>query len=207
MSSRVYSGPAADARGIVWRSTDDPHTGAVRRDMPSKDDTGTQAAYDQGFEAGKAAAARVATQHATTQLAPVLASLGAVVKELAGVRKRFRTEAEEATVNLAIAIARRVLHREIAVDPEAIVGLVRSGFDRLNAREVHRLRVSPGDAAVLQENRMSLDLPPAVEIVVDPSLIPGGAIFETSSGEMDASVTTQLDEIQRGFADLVRRRK
>ncbi len=36
----------------------------------------------------------------------------------------------------------------------------------------------------------------------DASLAPGSAIFETSRGELDASVDTQLAEIDRGFADL-----
>jgi flagellar assembly protein FliH len=140
-------------------------------------------------------------------LAPVLASLGAVVHELAGARKRFRMEAEESTVNLAIAIARRVLQREISIDPDAILGLVRSGFDRVNARELHRLRVAPGDAAVIEQNRAVLGLPSGVEIAADSSLPHGSAVFETSRGELDASAATQLDEIQRGFTDLVHRRK
>jgi flagellar assembly protein FliH len=137
---------------------------------------------------------------------PVLASLGNIVQELAGTRKRFRIDAEEDTVRLAIAIARRVLHREIATDPEAILGLVRSAFDRLNAREVHRLRVSPDDAAAIHEHSAGLHLPAQVEIAADASLARGSAVFETSRGELDACIGTQLDEIERGFADLVRRR-
>jgi len=84
---------------------------------------------------------------------------------------------------------------------------VRSGFDRVNARELHRLRIAPGEAAVVQQNAAAIGLPPGVEIAADPSLPAGSAIFETSRGELDASVSTQLDEIQRGFADVVRRRK
>jgi len=43
-------------------------------------------------------------------------------------------------------------------------------------------------------------------VLGDPQLTPGSAVFETSRGELDASVSTQLDEIQRGLTDLVRRR-
>jgi flagellar assembly protein FliH len=41
----------------------------------------------------------------------------------------------------------------------------------------------------------------AIEIVADGLLQPGGLVFETSLGELDASVETQLQEIERGFAD------
>ena len=108
---------------------------------------------------------------------------------------------------LAIAIARRVLHRELATDPEAILGLVKAAFQRCDARETYRLRVSPTDAEVVRENREPLRLPPAVEIVSDAGLARGSAIFETSRGELDASAATQLAEIERGFADVLAMRR
>jgi flagellar assembly protein FliH len=159
-------------------------------------------AYRQGCAAGEAAAA----QQASERLEPVLAALNGIVHELAGARKRFRVEAEEDTVKLAIAIARRVLYRELSTDPEAILGLVIAAFQKLNARETHRLRVSPVDAPALEENRARLELTPGLEIAPDASLARGSAIFETSRGELDASVDTQLAEIQRGLADVMRRR-
>jgi len=110
-------------------------------------------------------------------------------------------------VKLSIAIARRILHREIATDPTAILGLVRSGLDRLNLRETHRLRLSPGDAQIAIDNRDDMGLPPALEIISDPALPPGSATFETSRGEMDISAHTQLEEIDRGFTDLIVKRR
>jgi flagellar assembly protein FliH len=162
-----------------------------------------RAAYNQGLAAGEAAAA----QRAQQKLDPVLNGLNAVISELASMRKRTRMEAEDDAMKLAIAVARRVLYRELATDPDAILGLVKAAFSKLNARETHRLRVSPGDAAAIQENRAKLQIPPGVEIVPDGSLTPGSAIFETSRGELDASVDTQLAEIDRGLTDVLKRRK
>jgi flagellar assembly protein FliH len=161
------------------------------------------ASYKQGFAAGEAAGA----QRAGAKLEPAVTAFGSMVNELAGLRPRFRAEAEEATVALAIAIARRVLHRELATDPEAILGLVKAAFHRCDARESYRLRVSPPDAEIVRANRDALGLPPAVEIVSDAALTRGSAIFETSRGELDASAGTQLAEIERGFADALERRK
>src|SRR5581483_5832509 len=134
------------------------------------------------------------------------AALNRIAAELATLRKRFRAEVEEDTVKLAIAIARRVLHREVETDPEAILGLVMAAFQKLNARETHRLRLSPKDAAIVQEHRARFEFPEALQISADASLPPSSAVFETSRGELDASVDTQLAEIGRGFADLVKRR-
>jgi flagellar assembly protein FliH len=126
--------------------------------------------------------------------------------ELAGQGHRLRGEAEHDTVKLAVAIARRILHREIALDPEVVLGLVKAAFAKVQARETHRLRVSPADAALLEEHRRSLHLPPALEIVADGSLTQGSVIFETARGDLDASIDTQLGEIERGLADIVQRR-
>jgi len=162
-----------------------------------------KAAYSQGLAAGEAAMQQKTQQ----KLDPVLQGLNAVIAEVAGLRKRVRAEAEDDAVKLAIAIARRVLYRELATDPEAILGLVKAAFGKLNARETHRLRLSPSDVAVIQEHRAKLQIPPGLDVVADGSLTPGSAIFETSRGDLDASVDTQLAEIDRGLTDALKRRK
>jgi flagellar assembly protein FliH len=60
---------------------------------------------------------------------------------------------------------------------------------------------------VIQEHRAKLQIPPALEIASDGSLTPGSAIFETSRGDLDASIETQLSEIDRGLTDALSRRK
>jgi flagellar assembly protein FliH len=209
MSSKVYRpDEGAPLAAIAWR----PAGGSASQVSAKRPGAGlegdpeinsrVQSAYHQGHAAGEAAGAERAAQ----RLDPVFAGLSGMIQELSGTRKRFRMEAEGDTVRLAVAIARRVLHRELATDPEAILGLVKAAFEKLNARETHRLLISPADAAVLQEHRSRLDLPQGLEIHADASLTEGSVIFETSRGDLDASVGTQLLEIERGLADVMKRR-
>jgi flagellar assembly protein FliH len=44
-----------------------------------------------------------------------------------------------------------------------------------------------------------------VEVVPDGSRDPGAVVFETERGNLDASVESQLGEIERGLADALRR--
>jgi flagellar assembly protein FliH len=214
MSSRLFAGGLGDATPIEWRPAGGavpiapPRAGSVRRAgaQPHPEESveaRVHAAYDRGVADGEAKAGRMAGELA----APVLANFGAVVKALAGARKQAREEAEESMVKLALAIARRVLHRELSTDPEAILGLVRSGIDRLSAREIHKLRLSPADARIALDNRGDLAIPPVVEICADAGLEAGSVIFETTRGEFDLSVQTQFEEIERGFADLMVQRR
>jgi flagellar assembly protein FliH len=217
MSSKVYRAQnAVPAAPIAWRQAgaasiqavqpgEATHSGSPAPDAEIDEhalEARIQTAHQQGLVEGEA----VGMQRAMQRLDPVMAQLNALLLELASQRKRLRMEAEEDTVKLAIAIARRVLHRELATDPEAILGLVNAAFGKLNAREVHRLRVSPTEAAVIHENRGRLELPVGLEITSDASFPSGCAVFETSRGDLDASVDTQLAEIGRGLADIVRKR-
>lgn len=165
-----------------------------------------QARVATAREQGRAEGENAAQQRAMDRVNPAVAALQALIGDLSGQGHRLRLEAERDTVKLAVVIARRILHRELAVDPEAVLGLVKAAFAKVEARETHRLRVSPADAALLLEHRGKLDLPPAVEIAADSSLARGSAIFETSRGELDASIDTQLAEIDRGLVDVMRKR-
>jgi flagellar biosynthesis/type III secretory pathway protein FliH len=88
-----------------------------------------------------------------------------------------------------------------------MLGLVKAALDQLDLRETHRLRAHPQDAPALEQRLRELGLPARLEIVPDAGLERGAAVFETSRGEMDASMDTQLAEISRGLADLVERRQ
>src|SRR5262249_4383957 len=103
-------------------------------------------------------------------------------------------------VRLALVIARRVLRRELSVDPESLRGLLKVGLERIEAAELHRVRVHPEHAAILKSMLQVAARP--VDVIPDTALAPGGVIFETSRGSVDTSMETQLKEIERGFADL-----
>jgi flagellar biosynthesis/type III secretory pathway protein FliH len=44
-----------------------------------------------------------------------------------------------------------------------------------------------------------------IEVLGDPSREPGSVVFETTRGNLDASVESQLREIERGLTDRLRR--
>ena len=166
-----------------------------------------RAAYEQGMREGHSAADGMAVVRAKEMVRPVVESFRSIVEDLANSKKRLRGEAEEDVVKLALAISRRVLHRELAIDPEALIGLIRTAMDRLAGSETHRLRLSQDDVEAVLQHTAALNLPPQLEIQGDPALARGSALFETSRGTLDASIGTQLAEIERGLADVLLRRK
>jgi flagellar assembly protein FliH len=214
MSSKIVSGKEAkQATSIEWKPFHVPGSAPARaetsqqseqllariRELETMVEVRAQEAYKRG--------AREAEQQATARLEPVIKRFADSAQELAAVRPRARRDAEEDIVMLAVAIARKLLHREIAVDPESLLGLVKAAMQRIDAREIHRIRVNPEDARVLEQALNGPASHRRIEISMDPSLERGAAILETSRGNLDASVDTQLKEIERGFLDLVKAKR
>src|SRR5258708_3431030 len=109
-------------------------------------ETRAQAAYQQGVKEGDAAA----REEAAAQVQSALERIARTAGEVASLKPRLRHEAEEDVVKLAMAISRRILYREIATDTEALRGLVRAALDKLDGREIYRVRANPQDAPVLE---------------------------------------------------------
>ena len=119
-------------------------------------------------------------------------------------RQELLREGEADLVKLAIAIARRILHRELTVDPEAMTALIKVGLEKLRLQQIDRLRVSPVHASAIRRFLNSAPGGPEIALIEDASLSPGGAVFETSRGNLDVGLETQLDEVQRGLTDRLR---
>lgn len=160
-----------------------------------------QEAYHRGFTEGKA----VGRQQAGAELQSVLDQLGKSLASLASLRSRIRGEAESDLLKLAITIARRVLHRELTLDPESIEGLIRVALDKLQSRDLCRVRVHPDQEQAIRKSLERFANSQKVELITDSSLQCGDVLFETAHGNLDASIESQLSEIERGLADRLRR--
>jgi len=156
-----------------------------------------RAAHEAGWREGEAAARR--------RLDAVIAQLARSVEDLSSLRARLRRQAEADLVHLAVAIARRILRRELSLDPEAIAGLVHAALQRLAGQEIAKVRVHPELAVAVRTALAEGQGAQAAEVVADARLEVGAVIFETERGNLDASVETQLAEIERGLADRLRK--
>jgi flagellar assembly protein FliH len=124
-------------------------------------------------------------------------------KELIACGPALRRQAEGDLARLGIAIARRILHREIQVDPDALLGLIKAALNKIDQREILTIRTHPESVELVQRVLEQGRTQKRIEITGDARLDRGALVIETSRGQLDASVETHLDEIERGFADLV----
>ncbi len=204
MSSRIVAG--GSVQQFPWRplvspiasSDEESHDEVVAEELERKVNDALLQGRREGVLQGE--------QTAMRQLEPLMAQLARTIEDLASTRRSLRRDAEEDVVRLSVAIARRILNREISVDPDALVGMVNVALTRLDAKEVHRVLAHPDDANRIRLELSKLSLAQEIQVLADSKLEPGSVLFETTRGVLDASVATQLQEIERGLVDLVARR-
>ena len=151
--------------------------------------------------AGVRAGEESARQSLESGVRETVQQLAATIAELAETRAETIRRAEADTVRLSIEIARRVLHRELSVDGSALEALIKAALEKLQAQEVYRVRVHPGQEKLVRACLDQTGRGQSIAVVSDPAQPKGGAVFEISRGSLDASVETQLAEIERGLID------
>lgn len=209
MSSKTLGGEILSgeqphsATPISWRvvaSMSDPRRNSYQeaeREAVRKLDQARREAYAEGLAAGR--------QQAEEQFRPAVQGLAETLDSLARLRENIREETIQDLVHLAVSIAARVIHRELAVDPDALAGLIQAAFSKLQSREINRVRMHPTLEALVRKLLEQAGAPKNLVVMPDPNLNPAEVFFETSQGILDASVETQLREIERGLADKLER--
>ena len=110
---------------------------------------------------------------------------------------------ERDLVELARAIASRVISRELATDPAILIALARDGMGALAERESAVVRFST-DVPEEIRNALTTQLQArsqSCSVIFDPELQPGSCVVESSQGYVDESVSARLDVVmeQLGF--------
>ena len=151
------------------------------------------AAFREGEEAGK--------NQATARIQPVLDKLARSIHDLAELKPRLRRDAEADLLKLSLAISRKILHRELSIDPDSVAGLIKVSIEKIRAQEIIRVRVHPQHQQIVQQMLAKMPGSTRIEILPDAKLDLGGVVVETTRGDFDASVDLQLREIERGLTD------
>lgn len=154
------------------------------------------AAHRLGRQEGEAAA-----REAELAFHAQLQELVDCAANMADLRSGIIRTAHKDLLQLAVAIARRILHRELLLSEDVLQGIIAANLEKLQAQDVNRLRVHPTLLDRVEAILSSRPKNRRPQVVADASLQPGGCVFETMRGNVDAGIESQLAEIDRGLAD------
>ena len=141
----------------------------------------------------------VAQKLVAEQLQTTLPAMQAATEALSEERNRWLAQWEAAAIRLCVAIAERIVRRELSIQPQCVAATVIEALE-LAAGDSHvKLRMHPEDASLLNEyGNEALGAMSSIgdtTVVPDESITRGGCIIDTRHGVIDARLETQLDRI------------
>jgi flagellar assembly protein FliH len=158
-------------------------------------------AEEDGRQAAEQAAQRTVLAQLDKQLQTLLPALGQAIDGIQQAKQAWMQRWEENAIRLAVAIAGRLVRRELSQSPEITLQFVREALELAAGSNRVKLHLNPQDYQALGEQTKKLaleigELAPA-DIVADATVSPGGCRVFTEFGEIDQRIETQLARIEQ----------
>jgi len=125
--------------------------------------------------------------------------------EFSKARAGYFANVEGEVVRLSLAIAARVLHREAKLDPLLLSAVVRLALEKVAEDSGAVLHVPVNDADAWRAMFAAQSLS-AVKVIAEERMTDTECFLETSIGRVELGVVAQLEEIEKGFFDLLQQR-
>ena len=151
-------------------------------------------AFTKGYAQGERAGLEAGGKRAEAMLRRVAQT----IEELGGLRQTLIHETEREMVQLALTLARRVVHREVTLDPELAAALAHVALERLGTNTPATIRLNPEDYTIVAQDSARWG-GQTVTVVPDPSISRGGCLVESAFGSVDATIERQFDELSRAL--------
>jgi flagellar assembly protein FliH len=161
-------------------------------------------AQQQGLQLAREAAQLQAREELAGCLATALPALERAAASLEREKAQHLQHCERQVVRLAIAIAERVIRRELSRTPEITLDLVREALELAASSQSMTLHLHPTDYETLRDSLRELAArrggTPLWEVVADPQLTPGACLVKTEFGVIDQQFPAQLARIAEELA-------
>lgn len=209
-SGRVVRLPAVARPFTVSRAVEpfqfrDDQAGAkvqAKKTPDGEADARAAAARADGYRDGFAAGLARGREEGEGKAREAVALLQKAAARLADERSAVLSGAEEDLADLALAVAARVVRREVANDRELVVRVLKEALHRVSPLEEIVVRLHPTDYQVVRDSPGMLETLREIrnfEIAEDRRVGRGGCLVEASSGAVDARLETTLEEIERAL--------
>lgn len=153
----------------------------------------------KGFELGEQAGLESSMQ----KLESLLTSGHHLLGELENLHRQARRDVETDLVQLALAVARKIVGYEVSLGPEAVTRIIRQALGRVEHAGRITIKLNPADLELLADIKPQLlnGLPEAggAAFEADEGIARGGCLVETDGGEVDARIERQFQVVEEAF--------
>jgi len=181
---RVTASVTAASPGVVTEILGQDHVMNVEKQ-----------AFEQGYKEGE----RIGKQMGERMVSAAVQRYDRSVNELAAVHASLRVAMEKEAVRLALAVAKKIVQREISMDPDLIGALVSVALKRVQGQTSVAVRVSSFDHARIDSAMRSSNT--SISVAEDPSLERGDFVLDSTQTHVDGRLAGQLEIIGRALLD------
>ncbi|KWX75584.1 FliH/SctL family protein [Paenibacillus jilunlii] len=154
-------------------------------------------AYQQGYQEGQAQAELEMAQ----KMAEMMEEARQVLQEAYRAKEVIIQEAEPFLVELSCDIAEKIVDKQLTVEPQFAMDLIRKNLARKREQGLISLCVSPAQFsfvnAAREELALAVDSQAELQILPDSTVRDHGCVIRSSFGSIDARIDTQLAEIKK----------
>ncbi len=153
----------------------------------------------EGTREGRTSGRREEEARLQEEMSHALGALAVATTAFQEKRQPLLEEAQRGVLDLAIEIARKVIQKEIELDTETIIGVVKRAVEQIFRGSDLTLQLHPEDARIVEETlagnpRWAEDLR-QVEVRPSPEIDRGGCRLLSGAGVVDVTVESQLELI------------
>ncbi|MEW5819603.1 MAG: FliH/SctL family protein [Cyanobacteriota bacterium] len=154
-------------------------------------ETGQQLGFNQGYQAG--------FNQSIEETKNIIESAETIINGAYQAQKEILKNTEKEMVRLIIAISKKVIQKELKIQPDIILKLTESAIKDLKERETVKLMLNPNSIQLLKKASpiliKKINSLETIKIIEDKSIPEGGVIVESAASKIDACVETQIEEI------------
>jgi flagellar assembly protein FliH len=165
---------------------------ALETDETAKD---KKQAFEKGYQEGE----RIGKQMGERMMESTVKRYVNSIQELASAERKLTRAMEEETARLSLQIARKIIQREVAIDPELVSILISVALKRMQGHHRIELRVSRHDITRVTEAIRSVHS--SIPVKEDQSLERGDFILDSIETHIDGRISSQIDAVSRAIFD------
>lgn len=187
-------GVHADGSSVKNSGAEVPKT-ETQKDTPIQKPTDIEKIKEEAFSKGKKAGRLESEKqlHSTTQ------ALASALEQISRMRESLLLKSREDMLRLIMGVARQVIRAEVRESEQIILDTVTRALEAAVSSDEYYIRVNPEDMDTVTENEplffASMKGLRNIHFIADDTVEKGGCIAESTAGDVDATIESQLIEI------------
>lgn len=154
----------------------------------------------EGYEKGFAQGEKAGRELGEKRFDSVVKSFAEVLEEVRRLKEELYQQGEQEMIKLVLAIARRVIQKEVSTDEKIILAMIQSALKYIADQGEIRVKLNPSDLEYASQHKG--EIMEGVRQVIfegDEGISRGDAIIESNRGVIDCGIEKHLQEVEEAL--------